>query len=240
MLSVIIPLKNNLEYTKQAVDSLLSCTKESVELIFIDDGSTDGTREYINQHSFKNKIIFFNSESLGVTKNWNKGIQLSKGEFIAIVNNDIVFTKDWDVPLIQALNEGAWLVSPYHTRFSLPTDFPLGKGRISNANWSSKYEFLGSCFMSHHDLYNKIGLFPEELVLWFNDLWLTQTVEKLGGKIVEIKESYIHHYYSKTIDKEPNLREITIKDEQKFINMGGIVKYHLCEGIWSGWKSLCK
>jgi glycosyltransferase involved in cell wall biosynthesis len=211
MLSVVMPLLNNLEYTKQAVDSLISCTKEPLELIFVDDCSKDGTQDYIRKHSFANKKIHLNSAPLGVTKNWNRGIQLSTGEFIVIANNDIVFTDGWDVPLIKAISEGATLASPYHTRYGLPADFPKGSERISN-----NFPILGACFMSRRDLYDRIGLFPEQLVLWFNDTWLVKTVEAFGGRFSECSDSYIHHYYSKTISQVANLVQITNGDAERF------------------------
>ena len=211
MLSVVMPLENNLMYTKQAVDSLLDCTKEPVELVFIDDCSTDGTQDYIQNHSFANKKIHLNTTPLGVTKNWNRGIQLSTGEFIAIVNNDIVFTRGWDVTLIKAINDGASLASPYHTRGDLPRDFPKGEMRISNS-----FPILGACFMSRRDLYDKIGLFPEELVLWFNDTWLVKTVEAYEGSFAECRDAYVHHYYSKTISQVANLVQITNGDAERF------------------------
>jgi glycosyltransferase involved in cell wall biosynthesis len=211
MLSVVMPLLNNLEFTRQAVSSLTTCTKEPLELIFVDDCSTDGTREYIQKYEFANKKVHLNASPSGVTKNWNKGIQLATGEFLAIVNNDIVFTDSWDVPLIRALREGAWIASPYHTRYGLPVDFPKGSERISNG-----FPILGSCFSMRRDLFDKIGLFPEELVLWYNDTWIVQTVSAHGGSMLECRDSYVHHYYSKTISQVPNLVEVTNDDARKF------------------------
>jgi len=209
MLSVVMPLKNNVLYTKQAISSLTSCTREPIELILVDDCSSDETRDYIR--GLDNVKIHLNDVPLGVTKNWNRGIQLATGEFLAIVNNDLVFTQDWDVPLIKALQNGSWIASPFHTRYGLPSDFPRGSERISNG-----FPILGACFMTRRDLYDKIGLFPEELVLWFNDTWLVKTIEAYRGTFTECSDAYVHHYYSKTISQVANLTQITNGDAEKF------------------------
>jgi glycosyltransferase involved in cell wall biosynthesis len=210
-LSIVIPTLNNVEYTAICVGSILNNTTSDYEIIFVDDCSTDGTRALLR--NFPSATVWFNPEPRGVTANWNKGIELSKGEYVAIINNDIVLTKDWDTPLINALNDDTWVASPFHTEHALPTDFPNGTTRHDNGG----FPLLGCCFLTKRSLYDTIGMFPAELVMWFNDNWLVDTVSnKYKKQLVHVKESYCHHYYSKTISQVPNLVAITNKDAETF------------------------
>ncbi len=78
------------KYIPKSIESLINQTFSDFELILIDDGSVDKTKDIINVFSKNdNRIIpIFNEENLGLTKNLNRGIALSKGEFIARMDAD--------------------------------------------------------------------------------------------------------------------------------------------------------
>ena len=86
--SIIIPTYQNCNRLKIALNSVLSQTYNDYEVLVMDDGSTDGTREMIS--SFKDSRIFYNWEenSGGPAKPRNRGIKLSKGNWIAFLDSD--------------------------------------------------------------------------------------------------------------------------------------------------------
>ncbi len=93
LVSVIIPNYNHAKYLKQRIDSVLNQTFQDFEVIILDDCSTDDSREVIEQYRNHPKIsnIVYNRANSGSTfKQWKKGIDLAKGEYIWIAESD-----DW-------------------------------------------------------------------------------------------------------------------------------------------------
>lgn len=88
LISVILPAYNAEKYLRQAVDSILSQTYRNFELLLIDDGSTDSTPQIISGYKDERIVAIRNEKNLGLIATLNKGIKLSKGEFIARMDAD--------------------------------------------------------------------------------------------------------------------------------------------------------
>lgn len=87
-ISVIIATYNNDKYISEAINSILAQTYSDFELIIIDDGSTDNTGKIIKSYT-DNRIIYVNNETnRGVSYSRNKGLYLSKGDYIAVMDGD--------------------------------------------------------------------------------------------------------------------------------------------------------
>ena len=89
LISIIIPVYNVEKYLRQCLDSVLSQTYKSIELILIDDGSTDSSGkicdEYANMYS-QIKVVHQNNAGLSAAR--NAGIKLAKGDYIGFVDSD--------------------------------------------------------------------------------------------------------------------------------------------------------
>lgn len=92
-ISVIIPAYNHEQYIGTTVRSVLDQSYQDFELIIINDGSTDGTEHEISKIEDK-RIVYVSQENSGAHNAINKGIELSNGEFISILNSDDVYTRD--------------------------------------------------------------------------------------------------------------------------------------------------
>jgi glycosyltransferase involved in cell wall biosynthesis len=90
LVSVFIPAFNAEAYIEQAVNSVLSQTYQHFEIIVVNDGSTDETKNVLEEIAKKDKRIkvFHNDFNLGLSPTRNKGIALCKGEFIALLDAD--------------------------------------------------------------------------------------------------------------------------------------------------------
>ena len=91
--SLVIPVYNQLDYTRQCLESIVRCTDQSYELIIVDNASTDGTLEFLKDVT--QPTIITNQDNLGCAKAWNQGVRASHGDVIGILNNDIVVTPGW-------------------------------------------------------------------------------------------------------------------------------------------------
>jgi len=200
-LSVVIPVKNNIELTKACIDSILKNTPSLGEIIIVDDEST--TDDY---QSLKN-VRYIKNKGEGVNAAWNTGINEANFPYICVCNNDILVTPGWAEPLINKLSNEIWMVSPFHTYGELPPSFPTGEERHNNMQGAKTgLPFLGSCFMLSKYSWSKIGPIDKRLKIWCGDNFLYEIITRTYGKqVMEISDSYIHHFGSKTVDKiKPN------------------------------------
>ncbi len=88
LVSVIIPTYNRGHLIKKAINSVLNQTYKNLELIVVDDASTDNTEEIISTITNPNLIYIKQSSNLGPSVARNKGIEIAKGELIAFLDSD--------------------------------------------------------------------------------------------------------------------------------------------------------
>lgn len=84
--SVIIPNYNYSQYLGEAIDSVLVQTVSDTEIIVVDDGSTDGSKEVLESYGERITAVF--QQNQGVSAARNHGVSLSKGEFVAFLDAD--------------------------------------------------------------------------------------------------------------------------------------------------------
>ncbi|MDR3642697.1 MAG: glycosyltransferase [Candidatus Doudnabacteria bacterium] len=111
-LSIIAVVINNLEVNKRFVSSVWQYTTGDYELILIDNASTDKKSiKFFKRNADK---YFRFDKIISLSKAWNKGIELSEGKYVAVVNNDVVVPSNWFAPLKQTLDKDpkAGMVSP--------------------------------------------------------------------------------------------------------------------------------
>ena len=88
-ISVIIPVYNSSTYLRKCLDSVVNQTLKDIEIIVINDGSTDDSKNIIEEYSCKYKnIIFIDQENKGIGKTRNIGIKKATGEYITFVDSD--------------------------------------------------------------------------------------------------------------------------------------------------------
>lgn len=90
MISVIVPVFNTKNYLDQCVESLVNQTYKDLEILLIDDCSTDGSGEIVDKWADADNRVraIHNQENLGVSRSRNKGLALAHGEYIVFVDSD--------------------------------------------------------------------------------------------------------------------------------------------------------
>jgi glycosyltransferase involved in cell wall biosynthesis len=91
-LSVVIPTYNHGQYLKRAIDSVLNQTYKDLEIIVVNDGSTDNTKDIV--HSYGDQIKYIYQQNQGLASARNTGINASRGEFLAFLDADDWFAED--------------------------------------------------------------------------------------------------------------------------------------------------
>ena len=90
--SVIIPVYNVEKYLRECIDSILNQTLHELELICVDDGSTDGSLEILQTYEKKdNRVTVLTQHNQGAGAARNKGLQIAKGEYLSFLDADDFF-----------------------------------------------------------------------------------------------------------------------------------------------------
>lgn len=92
MVSVVIPAYNRESSIKKAIESVLNQSYEDIEVIIVDDGSKDNTRQIVNSIDDK-RLKYFYQDNAGACAARNKGISLACGEYIAFHDSDDIWHK---------------------------------------------------------------------------------------------------------------------------------------------------
>ena len=99
-LSIIIPIFNSEKYLCECLDSVLTCKNNDIEVILIDDGSTDNSYNICKDYQKKdNRIVLLQQKNAGVSRARNHGLEVAKGEYIGFVDSDDLLDENWYVIL---------------------------------------------------------------------------------------------------------------------------------------------
>ncbi len=140
LLSIIMPVYNGEQYIKASIDSVLQQTYKNLELIVIDDGSTDKTPDILKEYQDMDaRVKVFTQQNLGGQNARNLGLEKISGDYVAFVDADDHLCKDTYSQLIYALEkEEAQISSCWFTRIEeellqeiedFPSDYVVVEGR---------------------------------------------------------------------------------------------------------------
>lgn len=182
LVSIIMLTYNQLDDTKICVESLFKHTTDvNFELVFVDNGSTkDGTKAYLEslKESHKNIKTIYNEENLGFACANNQGIEISEGEYVLLLNNDVILTDGWLSRMIQIAesDDKIGMVVPC-TNHASGRQVVIYSGTeedddgiqqfakntlLKNAgNWISVGRVIGFCMLIKREVIFKIGVLDE-------------------------------------------------------------------------------
>ncbi len=203
LISVIIPVYNGEMFLAGAIQSVLDQNYFPIEIIVVDDGSTDNTQQLASQ--FGNKIIYSKKENGGVASARNKGLEIAQGEFISFIDADDL----WAMNKIE-LQLGKFLAKPnvgivigFTQR--IPMEMDVARAEIGPNRDIILLYSLGSTLISKF-VFDKIGNFDETMLLsedtdWFYRAMETNIQIELHHEIVQY---YRFHQNNITTDKKRN------------------------------------
>lgn len=208
MTSIVILTCNQLHLTINCLESIWRNTSSSYELILVDNGSGDGTVEYLR--SLGDRIILIeNPRNLGFSKGCNQGFQVSSGEHILFMNNDTVVPAGWLDPMIRTLYSGedVGMVGPVTNYISGRQKIPVNYKDIADMESFSKLytrqnkgaveevrRLVGFCLLVKRSVLEEVGVFDERYGLGnYEDDDLCLRVLRNGYKLLIARDAYIHH-----------------------------------------------
>src|SRR6185437_15007059 len=107
LVSVVLGTYNGETFLKEQLDSVLAQTYPNIEIIAVDDGSTDATVSILNEYAQKDPCIkvFVNETNLGFIKNFEKGIRLSTGHWISVCDQDDYWFPEKIANMVRAIGD---------------------------------------------------------------------------------------------------------------------------------------
>jgi GT2 family glycosyltransferase len=203
---------NQVEYTRQCIDSMMRHGTPLDRLIVIDNGSKDGTREYLQTLPLGGRI--YNHENLGCGVAWNQGALALQADWTIIMNNDVLVSANWIENLIgAAVENNASVISPSMIEGNLGYDF---EAFSSNASKNMKSAIRNGwchavCLAVHKSVWLNIGYFqPIPKLLGYEDAMFFNEMSKAKIPNATTGGSWLHHYGSITqsaMKRERGLRE---------------------------------
>lgn len=168
LVSIIVPVYNAHEYIDKCVNSLLDQTIKDIEIILIDDGSTDDSLAKCQQLALKDsRVQVFTQPNSGVSATRNRGIASAVGEFVLLLDSDDWLAKNTVEELLK------------EQRKSCADCVVFGFKQTSGNIWAP----------AENKLYDTLSALKEDFPYWLNTELLSSSVNKLYKKSL-IKELY--------------------------------------------------
>lgn len=106
LISIIIPVYNVEQYLSRCINSIINQTYKNIEIILVNDGSTDNSQEICNKYKIKdNRINVINKKNGGLSDARNEGIKVATGKFITFVDSDDYVSDDYVDCLFSMIDE---------------------------------------------------------------------------------------------------------------------------------------
>lgn len=211
LVSVVIPNWNGKRFLKGCLDSLQKQKYQSVEVVLVDNGSKDGSIEFI-QENYPDVRLFTFEQNTGFSFAVNKGIRESRGQFVALLNNDTVVDELWLSELIKVMREHPEIGSAGckmlayddhalldgagdgYRRGGLPGR--IGHRERDTGRFDLPRYILGACggaAIYRQELFDAIGYFDDDYFAYLEDVDFGLRAQNAGYKCYYVPTAIIYH-----------------------------------------------
>jgi len=210
--SIVIVTHNQLGYTKMCLDSIRFLTDEPYELIVVDNGSTDGTLEYLR--ACGDVKLIENTDNRGFPAAANQGILAGRGRQTLLLNNDVIVTTGWLRRMLVALRSdpSIGVVGPCSNAVGSTQQVEIGYGDLTSLDgWAWDYgrrhdgqreeaeRVVGFCLLFLRELVDRIGVLDERFGIGnFEDDDFCLRAGQAGYRTVIARDAFIHHFGHRT------------------------------------------
>lgn len=207
-ISVIIPVLNEENHISPCLDSILSQTRRHIEVIVVDNGSSDGTVELVEKFvKMDNRVRLIREDKKGIVVAKNRGIKEARGKVIAFTDADCVAVVSWLGSLIKHFqgprvgSVGGPSISPKDDTVlgniiinSLSCCFPAWKRFCEVSGGFREIDFNPPCnVMYPKRVFDELGGFKEDLYP-FEDEEMICRIKDKGYKVYYDPDAIVYHY----------------------------------------------
>ncbi|MDQ5940828.1 MAG: hypothetical protein QG632_554 [Candidatus Dependentiae bacterium] len=214
--SVIIPNWNGKRLLGQCLDALSKQTYKDFEIIVVENGSTDGSVEYIEEN-YPEVVLLKQKENLGFAGGVNVGLKHSQAKYKILLNNDTAVDESWLGALVHTAekNPNAFAVvskileaskrkNPKYYNIDSTGDqysiwgmpFPRGRGEVDTGQFNKPEQVFAACggsVLYRATLLEKVGLFDEDFFAYYEDVDISFRARLMGYDILYEPKSVVYH-----------------------------------------------
>lgn len=209
---IILTYQNGLAHVIKCLNSIEKINYNSVEIILVDNRSSDNTVSYVRKFYPKVKLIE-NKKNLGFCKGNNQAVKIVRGKYVLFLNNDVVATPNFLNILVEALekDKSIGVVQPKirqlieKNKLDACASFLTNTGFLYHYGYSQNqadrkynkelfmYSVKGACFLTRKSLIDRIGLFDDDYFAYFEETDFCHRVWLSGFKVLYEPKSQIFH-----------------------------------------------
>ncbi len=230
--SIIIPHFNGIEILDACLRSLEQTTYPDIEIILVDNASSDDSVKHVRQH-FQQVRIIQNEKNLGFAGGSNRGLEQATGDYLLVLNNDTTHDPGWIEPLVKALDDDpqAAAVQPKILSAQHPEcfdyaggaggmldmlGFPFALGRIFTTLEEDKGQYddpreifwaSGTALLFRKSALDEVGMFDEDFFAHMEEIDLCWRLQNAGWKIVNAPDARILHHSGWTLPPDRYLKK---------------------------------
>ena len=218
--SIIVITYNNVDLTRACLSSLSKhCQYDNLEIIVVDNASTDGTRIFLKQwaDSDPRHSLILNDDNRGFAPANNQGLNVATGDYLIMLNNDTYATPGWVRTLMNHLrrDKTIGLICPVTNNIGneakiditydsmdemLTMSASYTRGHIGMTYPLRTAAFF--CVMMPRETFKRVGFLDEAFTPgFFEDDDYCRRVEQAGLRIACAEDVFIHHHLSASFDK---------------------------------------
>jgi len=246
IISVVIVNWNGKHLLGECLDSLCAQHVDRVEIILVDNGSQDGSAEYVRERYPDVRVVSL-PKNLGFAGGNNAGIRVASGKYIALLNNDTKADPEWIPSLLREAesshpNVGMWAskILSYEKPdiidnvglLMYPDGLGRGKGRLEKDG--GQYDQAGESFfpsgcagLYRRVMLDEVGLFDEEFFAYADDVDLGLRARLAGWQCIYVPSAKVYHKYSASSSAHSPFKAFLVERNRIWV----LLKYYPMEMI---------
>lgn len=214
--SVIVTNWNGRHHLERCLPSLFSQTVQPLEVIVVDNGSSDESGEWVRR-SFPHVRLIENTQNLGFATANNQGFRAARGEYVATLNNDAWATPNWLAELLRAMQSDSSVgmcasKMLFADRPSLINSTGINLdwagiawdrrgGEVDDGRESEPVEVFGPCAgaaLYRRAMLEELGGFDEDFFAYLEDVDLAWRARLAGWRCLYVPGAVVYHHHSAT------------------------------------------
>ncbi len=229
---IVIVNFNTLSVLRECLYSLRAHTPQPHRIVVVDNGSTDGSSQWLQELRWPNLQVIANTENLGYAKACNQGIRDGNGPYVLLLNSDVQMQPGWLEPLLTCMEEdpkiavvgpklvdrsghitGAGIVGSYANHWPrglLESDAPGKYNEVEDC-----ISVCGAAYLIRREVIDQLGLLDENYFFYFEETDYSFRVHLAGYRVVYCPRSRLYHLLGQSCQDHHLLRRY-FEDSQTY------------------------
>ncbi len=172
--SIVLPSYNGEKFIRESINSCLDQTYKSIELIIVDDGSTDKTSDIVKSYKDERIIYLKHGKNLGQARALNTGFSNAAGGYLTWTSDDNIYLPSAIETMVRALERGRKIDFVYANFYEINEDGEILRPvKVRPPKSLNMVNYIGLCFLYKRIIYEELGGYdPEAFLVEDYEYWL--------------------------------------------------------------------